>query len=392
MHLLESIEFQMSFLLFVGLCGYLIASILKQPSVVGQILAGVLIGPSFLGLVTYTDFVANLAHLGAIVLLFVIGLEFKLKDLTSWRSFNIALAGIIVPWISGFYCAKLFHFETSTSIFIGTALTATSIAITANVLYEMGQLKSDIAKVIIGAAVIDDILALGVLAVTTQVLADDIKPILLISIVVKTIGFLTMAILIGFFFLSKMLLYIDRTRVAEKFPDFLFVLTMLVAFGYALLAEAFGLSAIIGAFIAGVSLEGIGVTSSKSFKEGAEYLRIIFATIFFISLGVIADFSQVTQGTVLFIAIISIVAILSKLVGCGLVARQYKLSWANSATIGFGMSPRGEVAMLIALLGLNAKIIDQNIYITIVSMSVITTMVTPLVLRYFLKHTLVHRV
>ena len=132
-------EFQMSLLLFVALGGYLIASRINQSAVIGLILVGLLVGPSFLGLITYTDFIRSLAHLGAVVLLFVIGLEFKLKDILSARNGIIAGIGVIVPWIGGYWLSLLFGFDMASAIFIGTALTATSIAITANVLKELAS-------------------------------------------------------------------------------------------------------------------------------------------------------------------------------------------------------------------------------------------------------------
>ena len=129
-------EFQMSLLLFVALGGYLIASRINQSAVIGLILVGIVVGPSMLGWITYTDFVAGLAHLGAVVLLFVIGLEFNIKDILSARNGIIAAVGVIVPWIGGYWLSVLFGYDTASAIFIGTALTATSIAITANVLKE----------------------------------------------------------------------------------------------------------------------------------------------------------------------------------------------------------------------------------------------------------------
>ena len=138
--ILATIEFQMSLLLFVALAGYLIAYRINQSAVVGIILAGIIAGPSVLGLVTYTDFVSNLGHLGAVVLLFSIGLHFNIKEIVSVKYLFIAILGILVPWVTGFYLAKPFDFDTGASIFIATALTATSIAITANVLKEMGKL------------------------------------------------------------------------------------------------------------------------------------------------------------------------------------------------------------------------------------------------------------
>jgi Kef-type K+ transport system membrane component KefB len=171
--LFTSPEFQMSLLLFVALGGYLIASRINQSAVIGLILVGLLVGPSVLGWITYTDFVRSIAHLGAVILLFVIGFEFNMKDIVQPRNFSIALAGVIVPWIGGWGLAVLFGFDQASAIFVGTACTATSIAITANVLKELGKLKTEAAKAIIGAAVIDDVLALLVLAISSDVVGGS---------------------------------------------------------------------------------------------------------------------------------------------------------------------------------------------------------------------------
>ena len=147
-NILASVEFQMSLLLFVALAGYLIAYRINQSAVVGIILAGIIVGPSLLGLVTYTDFVSSLGHLGAVVLLFTIGLHFEIQKIANLKYILIALFGIIIPWVAGYYTAQLFSFDFGASVFIGTALTATSIAITANVLKEMNKLQTDAAKAI----------------------------------------------------------------------------------------------------------------------------------------------------------------------------------------------------------------------------------------------------
>ena len=139
-------EFQMSLLLFVALGGYLIASRINQSAVVGLILVGIIVGPSVLGWITYTDFVGALAHLGAVILLFVIGLEFNLKDILSARNGIIAGVGVIIPWIGGYWLSLLFGYDTPTAIFIGTALTATSIAITANVLKDSASSRRMLQK------------------------------------------------------------------------------------------------------------------------------------------------------------------------------------------------------------------------------------------------------
>ena len=191
--LFTSPEFQMSLLLFVALAGYLVASRINQSAVIGLILVGIIVGPSVLGWITYTDFVRSLAHLGAVILLFVIGLEFRIADILSIKNGVIAAVGVVIPWLGGYGLAVVFGFNTSSAIFIGTALTATSIAITANVLKEMGELQSDAAKAIIGAAVIDDVLSLLALAISTDVVTGTLSVAGIAFVAVKAIAFIFIA-------------------------------------------------------------------------------------------------------------------------------------------------------------------------------------------------------
>ncbi len=371
--------FQMSLLLFVALAGYLVASRINQSAVIGLILVGIVVGPSLLGLITYTDFVAGLANLGAVILLFVIGLEFKIQDIVGIRNGVIAAVGVIVPWIGGYGISIAFGFDTSSAIFIGTALTATSIAITANVLREMGKLQTDAAKAIIGAAVIDDVLSLLALSVSSDVVEGVFSPQGIAFVIIKAIAFIVLAGAFGIFIVSRYIERLDRSRFARKFPEFIFIFAMMMAFFYAMMAELTGLSAIVGAFIAGVSFEGVRLMHCRDIKEGAEYLQIIFASIFYVSLGVLADFSQLTPGIVIFI-----VAIFTKVVGCGIPAKLMGMSTKDSLIVGFGMAPRGEVAMIVALIGLQQGIIDQNLYVALVLMSLVTTIITPIIYRNWL--------
>jgi len=382
--LTSSIEFQMSLLLFVALAGYLIASRINQSAVIGEILVGVLIGPSLLGWITYTPFVQSIAHLGAVILLFVIGMEFKLKDIFNLKYSVIALAGVIVPWIGGYFTARLFGFEFGSAIFVGTALTATSIAITANVLREMGKLHTDAAKAIIGAAVIDDVLSLLALAFSQQLVSGTVSAGSITIIIVKAVGFLVIGSYVGYKFLSRLVAKLDNTHIAAKFPEFVFIFAMMIAFFYAMMAELINLSAIVGSFIAGVSLGGVALRRSKDYRVGAEYLHIIFASIFFVSLGVLADFKALTPHVIWFLIVLTVVAVLTKVIGCSIPAKLQSMSNKDSIVIGFGMSPRGEVAMIVALLGLNAKLIGQDIYVSLVLMSLLTTIITPIVLRNWL--------
>jgi len=382
--ILSSIEFQMSLLLFVALAGYLIASRINQSAVIGEILVGVLVGPSVLGLITYTDFVQSLAHLGAIFLLFTIGFEFCISDLTDPRYLGIAFVGVVLPWIGGYLSTAMLGYPTASALFVGTALTATSIAITANVLKELGHLDTPAAKAIIGAAVIDDVLSLLVLGLTTDVIRGSLSIPTLATSLVGAVLFIGMGLLVGIKIVSPLLAALDRRPLARQYPEFVFITALAIAFLYAMTAELIGLSAIVGAFIAGVSCRDITLCHSKDPREGAEYLQVVFAAIFFVSLGIIVDLRALTPAIAVLVAVITLVAIATKLIGCGLPARLFGYTRREAAVIGFGMAPRGEVAMIVALIGLNQGVIGQEIFVAILLMSLVTTVITPVIFQNWL--------
>jgi Kef-type K+ transport system membrane component KefB len=370
--------------MFVALAGYLIAYRINQSAVVGIILAGIVVGPSALGLVEYTDFVRTLAHLGAIVLLFTIGLEFNITDILRIRYFAIALFGIIIPVICGYILAEAFSYDYKASIFIGTSLTATSIAITANVLREMGKLQTGAAKAIIGAAVIDDVLALLALSISEGIVSGELSVVPLIIIVSKAVGFIIVGIIVGKIFMKRLIVGFDNTKIARKYPESIFIFAIMIAFLYALSANTAGLSAIVGSFLAGTSFAGVKLKSGSIFKEGAEHLQIIFASIFFVSLGVMINLHVMNLSVVWFVLALTVVAILTKVIGCGAPSRLLGINFRDSLIIGLGMVPRGEVAMIIALIGLSQNLIDQNTYTAIILMSLLTTIIPPLIIRNWL--------
>ncbi|NCN65486.1 MAG: cation:proton antiporter [Candidatus Altiarchaeum hamiconexum] len=380
-----SLTLQISIILFFSLLGYIIAMRINQSAVIGVILIGIIVGPSVFGWVQYTEFVEALAHLGAIVLLFAIGFEFKLKEVYTKESTLIAIGGVAVSWILGYLLAMyVFHYDSPTSILIGTILVATSIAITAMVLLELGKLQTKTARTIMGAAVVDDVIGLILLSISVQMIhgAPDTLEIAIMAF--KAIAF----IVIGLFaaeYIRKFFMWVDGGRMAKKFPDFLFILAMTVAFGYSFAAELIGLSAIVGAFLAGSSLSGIQPNNSKDLKEGAEYIYIIFASIFFISLGILVDFHQVTQNAILFSVALIIVAVISKMIGCYLPARLLKESHKDSVIIGVGMIPRGEVGMIIGMIGLTAGVFTQDIYTAVIVMCIVTILIVPPMLKKFYK-------
>jgi Kef-type K+ transport system membrane component KefB len=393
--ILNSIEFQMSLLMFVALAGYFLAYRINQSVVVGIILMGIVIGPSLLNLVTYTDFVATLAHLGAVVLLFTIGLEFNIKDIWKIRYMIIALVGVIVPALAGYFLAVAFDYDFKASVFIGTALTATSIAITANVLKEMGKIQTDAAQAIIAAAVIDDVLSLLALSTSEGLVSGNLTWSSVLITLVKAVAFIVIGIVLGRMFFRRLLVRLDNTSMSVKFPECIFLFTIMVAFLYAMVANYVKLSAIVGSFMAGSSFAGIKLTrGAAAFREGAEHLQIVFASIFFVSLGVIMDLRSVDLTLLWFVLALTAVAIATKVIGCGLPAYFHRMNIRESLIVGVGMVPRGEVAMIVALIGLNTvdkvtgqSLINQEVYAAVILMALLTTIIPPLIMRNFLFKT-----
>jgi Kef-type K+ transport system membrane component KefB len=381
----QLIEFQMSFLLFIALAGYLLASRINQSAVIGEILVGLLVGPSLLGIITYTDFVSSIAHLGAVVLLFVVGLEFRLEDIAKPKYLLIALCGVLLPWVMGYFTSLLFGTPFGSSIFIATALTATSIAITANVLKEMGTLQTGTAQAIIGAAVLDDVLGLLALAVGKGLVAGGVSALTLLAVFAKAAVFLVAGALIGHFGLRRLLVLIDGSGFTRRYPEVTFIFAMMLAFLYGMGAELIGLSAIVGAFIAGASLAGVTLRNGKDVAEGSESLMIIFSAVFFVSLGILADVRSLDARVLLFILALTAVAFVSKMIGCGGAALACRYTLRDSAVIGLGMAPRGEVAMIVGLIGLDGGLISQKVYVSIILMSLLTTVITPVVLRRWMR-------
>jgi Kef-type K+ transport system membrane component KefB len=344
--------------------------------VVGEILVGVLVGPSLLGLITYTDFIESTATLGAIFLLFAVGLQTKLEDISNFTSLLVAIAGVIIPWLGGYFLAIMFNYDTISAIYIGTALTATSVAITAHVLKEMGKLDTSAAKIIIGAAVVDDVLGLLALSITTEFSLHEITAGSIMTIVITAFVFLFLGVFIGIKVFSRKLEQLYEWSSNRKIPMMAFIGAVTVAFLYSVTAELVGLSGIVGAFIAGVSLNGSNI---KCFKVGASYLEAIFASIFFVSLGILVDVNA-ASGVLVFVVILTIVAIITKMLGGYLPAKLLGVSHKDSIIVGLGIVPRGEIAMIAALIGLNAGVIGQEIYSSILVMSLLTTIIAPIFL------------
>jgi len=414
--LLKDIWFQLTLLLAIAIISHFAISRFKQPMVIGEILLGIILGPTIIGFIIgalvypgnvilffNVETLELLAGIGAIVLLFIIGLECDIREIYTKKSVAIAIGGIIVPFVLGYFVSVLLlpadiiaNFP-ATGIFIGTALVATSIAVTASVLAEMNLLDSKVAKVILGAAVVDDILGMIVLSVSAGVsgvsssvfgFTVDLSVYIVYLIVIAT-AFIIIGVFIGAKYFGKLVTYVEKKATARNIRHTGFLAALAITFLYAFISESIGISAIVGAFIAGTMFSGVAF--KKRLQEGAGFLSAVFVPIFFISLGLLVDFHELYSalGTLLifllFGVVLTIVAILSKVIGCGIPAKLYKSSSKEAFAIGIGMTPRLEVALVIALYGLSLGIIHQYVYSVIVLMGVLTALVTPPLLRMTFK-------
>ncbi len=370
---MSAIWLEVAVILFFSILGYLLSKKLNQPVSLGLIVAGIVIGPSLLNLVTFID-IQSIAQIGGIILLFIVGLESNFRDIYTVKALKVALAGVIAPFIAGYLVFSAMGFAAQSVFIIASALTATSIGITAAVLKELGKINTETAKLILGAAVIDDILALLFLSAASSGFAVGA----LVLAAIKSVLFVIAAILLSDSILPRLVDAFDM-RFGIETPKLTFMLGMLIAFAYSFVAEAIGLSAIVGAFMAGVSLSRS--RNVNFFYSGSEFLEAIFTSIFFVSLGVIVDISVALSSAGLIIAL-TVIALLSKFVACGYIAGKLGFETREAAAVGVGMVPRGEVALIMALYGFTLGLITQAVYASIVLMSFLTTLVTPPVLKH----------
>ena len=392
-----SLWFQLALLLALAMGSSMLFRRLGFSKVVGQITLGIIIGPSLLGLVVVEegdagDLVTLFAPFGAIIMLFMIGLECDIKEIYTRKNILIAIGGITLPWIAGYAIAWYMLPEPSEpsmdrfaqSIFVGTALVATSVAITAGVLREMGIIGTSVAKTILGAAVVDDVLGMVVLAITAGVATGSgLEVGDLFIIVLAAVLFVGLGSYIGMRFVVRVIARVERWGMARGMKESGFLLALSFAFVYAFMSELIGISAIVGAFIAGTSFSACEYR--KQFMEGIVFLEWVFAPIFFLSLGILVDINIPAELWFFAIALAA-VAMISKLLGGGIPAWLTGMSRRDSVSVGLGMAARLEVAMIIALYGLTADIIDTQIYSAIIIMGVISVLVAPTLLRFTIRH------
>lgn len=364
-------------MLLFAIIGTIISKKLKQPVSVGIIVLGIVLGPSILGIAEYDGTIAVIANLGSIVLLFVAGLNSNIKEVYTRKNFYVALYGALVPLLGGFLISKLFGYDIYTSIFVGATLTATCLGITSSVLKEIGKIKTDTAKAMIGAAVIDDIISLSILSIVISV-PEGIGPTTILLKLAMVLGFVLFMLFFGERLLTWILDFFNE-KVIKTAPRQTFVLGLAIVFLFSYIAYALGLAPIVGAFLVGVSL-----SKSKAINTllaGSEYFEIIFTSIFFISIGIVVELGAFIT-LFWFILALTVVAILTKMIGSGYTAYKMGFKKKDALIVGTGMAPRGEVAFIIALNGLLLGVITKEIYSAVVFMSFLTTVITLIMLKY----------
>nr|WP_308506748.1 cation:proton antiporter [uncultured Agathobaculum sp.] len=358
-----------------------------MPQVVGALVAGVLVGPSCLGWVGETDFLIKTAEIGVIILMFNAGLDTDLEELksTGFASFIIAVIGVIVPLIGGIGCYLLFAnnpsdpFNMLKAAFIGVVLTATSVSITVETLREMGKLKSKVGTAILGAAVIDDILGIVVLTVLTGFTDPTVQPLLVFGRIVAFFIFvLVVGLIMNKAFIKMDQLWHKHRRIAIYALAFAFLMSYIAE-------RFFGIADITGAYFAGIVMCSLSDTRDYVASKTNVLGYMLFSPLFFASIGIKTDLEGLTGTLVLFAIALTVIAILSKIIGCGLGARLMGFQTYDAFSIGLGMVSRGEVALIVAQKGAQAGLIDESMFPAIVLVVIVTTLITPILLKFGMK-------
>ncbi|MBP5261313.1 MAG: cation:proton antiporter [Clostridiales bacterium] len=356
---------------------------LKAPQVAGEIVAGILVGPSLLGLVQYTDFLGQMAEIGVIILMFTAGLETRMSELrkTGVKALLIACAGVFVPLVMGtlmYFCfygmAPRGSDEFYKAVFIGLILTATSVGITVEALKELGKLSETVGTTIMSAAIIDDVIGIVVLTIVigfrdpTQEVGQTLF---------KTGLFFIFSIVLGYIIYRIFKIYDRKHRRTRRIP----IIGLALCFALSYAAERyFGVADITGAYIAGVILSSLKDSDYISRKMDINSY-MIFGPVFFASIGIQNDLSTFNTGILLFSLAFVVVGMGSKIIGCGAVARLTGFKGRDALKIGCGMMTRGEVALIVAQRGFSLGVLDSAYSTSVIMLIIVSSIVTPILLK-----------
>ena len=346
---------------------------LRQPAVAGEILAGVLIGPSLLNLAAPSEITSILAEIGVIFLLFNVGLETKPAAIfkVGKSAALVAVLGVVLPFVSGWLLMRAWGSTSVESLFVGTALVATSVGITARVLSAMGLLDAPTARIILGAAVIDDILGLLVLAVVSSMAAGAVNYVEILTTAALAIGFTVFITVVGAPVINRVAPSADRLRSGHG----MFILGLVLCLGLSVAAAFIGIAAIIGSFLAGMALAEAAEDHPNMHRQinGVTEFLVPF---FLVNIGMQLRLDVFRSSSVIVLCVlVTLVAVATKLLGCGLGA--INLGIKRAAQVGMGMVPRGEVGIIVAQIGLSLAVIGPELYGVVLFMAVATTLIAP---------------
>ncbi len=354
---------------------------LSLPAVLGEILAGVVLGPYATGLVSPTDTVSSIAEIGAIFLLFTVGLETRPQDLirVGRESLRVALAGVVAPFVLGFLYLKLRNQVTHEAVFVAAAMVATSVGITARVLADLRVLHTRVARIVLGAAVFDDILGMIMLAVVAGLASEGkIRWWHLGVVTFEAVGFAIFMIYFGPRLVRRIRPGLERMST----HDAPLILALAICLGLSVAATKIGMAAIIGAFFAGLIFADY--SPEWNLQSRAHAINEFLAPFFFFTMGARLNLKVFNGDMSIAAVVISVLAIISKVVGCGLPVIREGLPTA--LRVGVGMTPRGEVALIVALIGLQMRLISDSAYAIVIFMTAATTIFGPVVMRYLFRN------
>jgi len=346
---------------------------LKQPAVVGEILAGVIIGPSVLGWVAPNATISVLAEIGVIFLLFTVGLETKPQTIfrVGMRSLFVAVLGVILPFIAGYFIAIAWGGSFIEAMFIGAAMVATSVGITARVLSGMGLMETETARVILGAAVIDDILGLIVLSLVSSISRGDASVAGSLKIAAAAIGFTLFAAIVGSRMINRVVPLVSRLKSGKPF----FSVGLIICLGLSAASVYAGVAAIIGSFLAGMALAEASEDNRQMhhLTSGVTEFMVPF---FLVNIGMQLEPGIFREGSIILLAVtVTLAAVVTKFVGCGIGA--FGMKGREMAQVGAGMIPRGEVGIVVAQIGLGLGVIAPTFFAAVLFMAVATTLIAP---------------
>lgn len=361
----------------------LLARKLKAPQVVGEIVAGLLIGPSVLGLVQQTDFIVQMAEIGVVLLMFSAGLGTDLKELlkTGPKAFLIATAGVFVPLVCGALLYMGFYGfapwgsnEFYEAVFIGTILTATSVSITVQTLKEMGKLKGTVGTTILSAAIIDDVIGIIVLTFVIGFKNPDSNP---GKVVLSTVLFFAFAIVVGFIIYKVFKIVDKKYPHTRRIP----IIGLALCLGFAYIAEKyFGIADITGAYVAGIIL--CSIQDSDYIAEKMDINSyMLFGPVFFASIGLKTNIDNMTGEILLFSVCFVLVGLVAKIIGCGLMAKLCRFKNHDCLKIGIGMMTRGEVALIVSQKGLSVGLLSNVYFTAVILLIIVSSISTPILLK-----------